>query len=380
MLYLKYRLIEVKEVTMADIGDKLRSAREAKRLSIEDIEKATKIQSRYLTAIEQNDFEKLPGDFYVRAFIRQYAQVVGLDGKKLLGEYHQEVPKAEPDEYVEDSIDNKSEEVEKTTNSKKKIWQTYLPRVIVGLGIIVIVLVCYVVYAHFSSTGNQNTDTTSDVSVSSDTNKRNKRTKPKRVIQSPVKIKELAANQYQVTGLKNKRNLVVRAGDQATTVTIMMNGINQNSQTLVAGQKHTLWIPKNVKTLSVSFSNAQGTSIFIGEKKVPYEAQSITQTLTFYIGKRNSLQSNQSKETNSHQSNSSDNSNNNVNHDYNSTHTDNQQSHSEQQSNPTNSSENIDSHSQQNNQANQQPSDHNNQINHTENNGQNSGTNNDNNQ
>ena len=65
---------------MADIGDKLRSAREAKGLSIEDIEKATKIQSRYLTAIEDDDFDKLPGDFYVRAFIRQYAQVVGLDG------------------------------------------------------------------------------------------------------------------------------------------------------------------------------------------------------------------------------------------------------------------------------------------------------------
>ena len=368
MLYSRYKLKEVKEVTMADIGDKLRSAREAKKLSIEDIEKATKIQGRYLTAIEQNDFEKLPGDFYVRAFIRQYAQVVGLDGKKLLGEYHQEVPKAEPDEYVEDSIDNKSEEVQKTTNSKKKIWQTYLPRIIVGLGVIAIVLICYVVYAHFSSTGNQNNDTTSDVSVSTGTNKR---AKSKKVIQNPVKIKELAVNQYQVTGLKNKRNLVVRAGDQATTVTIMMNGINQSSQTLVAGQKHTLRIPETVKTLSVSFSNAQGTSVSIGGKKVPYEAQSTTQTLTFYIGKRNSLQSNQSRETNTNQNNNTANSNSNT------MHTGNQQSHSEQQSNATNSNETT--NSQQNNQTNQQ-SNHNNQTNHTENNGQNGGSNNDGNQ
>lgn len=48
---------------MADIGDKLKSAREAKGLSIQDIEKATKIQSRYLEAIENNEFDKLPGDF-----------------------------------------------------------------------------------------------------------------------------------------------------------------------------------------------------------------------------------------------------------------------------------------------------------------------------
>ncbi|WP_223902511.1 helix-turn-helix domain-containing protein [Lactobacillus laiwuensis] len=278
---------------MADIGDKLRSAREAKGLSIEDIEKATKIQGRYLTAIEQNDFDKLPGDFYVRAFIRQYAQIVGLDGKKLLSEYHEDIPKAEPDEFVEDSIDNKSEEVRKTTSSKKKIWQDYLPRIIVGLGIIVVVLVCYVVYAHFSSSRNQNNNTAGDVSVSSDNGKR--RQKVKKPKKKSVKIKELAANQFQITGLKTNRNLVVRAGDQATTVSIAMNGVNQSGQTLTAGQKHTLRIPETAQTVVVTFSNAIGTSITIGGKKVPYNSQNSNLTLTFYIGKRHSSQSNQTQ-------------------------------------------------------------------------------------
>ena len=278
---------------MADIGDKLRSAREAKGLSIEDIEKATKIQGRYLTAIEQNDFDKLPGDFYVRAFIRQYAQIVGLDGKKLLSEYHEDIPKAEPDEFVEDSIDNKSEEVRKTTSSKKKIWQDYLPRIIVGLAIIVVVLVCYVVYAHFSSSRNQNNNTAGDVSVSSDNGKR--RQKIKKPKKKSVKIKELAANQFQITGLKTNRNLVVRAGDQATTVSIAMNGVNQSGQTLTAGQKHTLRIPETAQTVVVTFSNAIGTSITIGGKKVPYNSQNSNLTLTFYIGKRHSSQSNQTQ-------------------------------------------------------------------------------------
>ena len=278
---------------MADIGDKLRSAREAKGLSIEDIEKATKIQGRYLTAIEQNDFDKLPGDFYVRAFIRQYAQIVGLDGKKLLSEYHEDIPKAEPDEFVEDSIDNKSEEVRKTTSNKKKIWQDYLPRIIVGLGIIVVILVCYVVYAHFSSSRNQNNNTAGDVSVSSDNGKRKQKVKkPKK---KSVKIKELAINQFQITGLKNNRNLVVRAGDQATTVSIAMNGVNQSGQTLTAGQKHTLRIPETAQTVVVTFSNAIGTSVTIGGKKVPYNSQNSNLTLTFYIGKRHSSRSNQTQ-------------------------------------------------------------------------------------
>ena len=338
---------------MADIGDKLRSAREAKGLSIEDIEKATKIQGRYLTAIEQNDFDKLPGDFYVRAFIRQYAQIVGLDGKKLLSEYHEDIPKAEPDEFVEDSIDNKSEEVRKTTSSKKKIWQDYLPRIIVGLGIIVVVLVCYVVYAHFSSSRNQNNNTAGDVSVSSDNGKR--RQKVKKPKKKSVKIKELAANQFQITGLKTNRNLVVRAGDQATTVSIAMNGVNQSGQTLTAGQKHTLRIPETAQTVVVTFSNAIGTSITIGGKKVPYNSQNSNLTLTFYIGKRHSSQSNQTQNgqnnsgTTNYNSEHSNSNHQNQSHNQTGGHSNNNNTNNNNHSSSTNSQEN----NQNNNQSNQ---------------------------
>ncbi|MCT6891788.1 MAG: hypothetical protein M3Z87_19380, partial [Lactobacillus sp.] len=155
---------------------------------------------------------------------------------------------------------------------------------------------CYVVYAHFSSSRNQNNNTTGDVSVSSDNGKRHQKVKkPKK---KSVKIKELAANQFQITGLKNNRNLVVRAGDQATTVSIAMNGVNQSGQTLTAGQKHTLRIPETAQTVVVTFSNAIGTSVTIGGKKVPYNSQNSNLTLTFYIGKRHNSQT-QSGQNNS---------------------------------------------------------------------------------
>ncbi len=345
---------------MADIGDKLRSAREAKGLSIEDIEKATKIQGRYLTAIEQNDFDKLPGDFYVRAFIRQYAQIVGLDGKKLLSEYHDDIPKSEPDEFVEDSIDNKSEEVSKTTNSKKKIWQDYLPRIIVGLGIVVVILVCYVVYAHFSSSRNDNNNAANDVTVSSDNGKRHHKTK--KVKKKTVKIKELATNQYQITGLKNNRNLVVRAGNQATTVSIAMNGVNQSSQSLTAGQKHTLRIPETAQTVVVTFSNALSTSITIGGRKVPYNAQSSNLALTFYIGKRTNSQTNQTQQNQNNSGTTNHNS------EHNSS-TNQSQEHNQSTTNHNNGSSTNNSGStsgQQNNQTNQN-NQNNNQSNHENN-------------
>ncbi|BDR60229.1 helix-turn-helix domain-containing protein [Lactobacillus xylocopicola] len=347
---------------MADIGEKLQHAREAKGFSIEDVEKATKIQSRYLIAIEQNDFAKLPGDFYVRAFIRQYAQIVGLDGKQLLSEYHKEIPKAEPEEYVEESLDNKSEEVRKTTSKKKKLWQDYLPRIIIGLGVVVVLLVCYVVYAHFSANNNQD-NSANDVAVSSESSQKRKKSRPKVV--NPVKIRQLADNQYQVTGLKKNgnRDLVVRAGDQATTVTITMNGVSQGAQPLAAGQKHTLKLPANVQSVVVTLSNASGTAISIGKKKVPYNGQNTGLSLTFLIGKRNSNQ-NQANSTNSNQHQQSDSTVNNSNSNQTNTNQGQQSQQNQGQHQSTgNNTTNNNQHSGQSTQNNQQTGHGNNQTN-----------------
>ena len=153
---------------MADIGDKLRSARKAKGMSIEDVEKITKIQRRYLTAIENDDFDQLPGDFYVRAFIRQFADVVGLNGKELLADYKSEVPEAKPEEYVENSIDNKSERIKETTNSRKGLWRNYLPQIATVVGVVLVILVVYIVYTRFfTGTNQQSANQAENVTVSS---------------------------------------------------------------------------------------------------------------------------------------------------------------------------------------------------------------------
>ena len=272
---------------MADIGDKLKSAREAKGLSIADIEKATKIQSRYLEAIEKNEFDKLPGDFYVRAFICQYAQVVGLDGKELLSDYHDDVPEAKPDEYVENSIDNKSEEVRETTDNKKNLWKNYLPRIAIGLGVIIVILVVYVLYARLSSGGQKNQADNNDVTVSSQKSSSSSSKKAKKVVVNKVKVTKVSDNEYRVTGLNKNRRLVVRAGEnQNISAGVQVNG-NANSwqSTLLANQKHTMTLPSNAERVVITLGNDNGTSITIAGKKIPYTANNAYRTITLLIGK-----------------------------------------------------------------------------------------------
>lgn len=77
---------------MTELGTRLKEARTAKGYSIEDLQEITKIQKRYLANIEEGNYSTIPGAFYVRAFIKQYAEAVGLNGDELLETYKSELP------------------------------------------------------------------------------------------------------------------------------------------------------------------------------------------------------------------------------------------------------------------------------------------------
>jgi cytoskeletal protein RodZ len=69
---------------MAELGRALFQARVARGLTIEDAERDTRISKRYLEALERDDFSAFPAPFYARAFLRTYAQYLGLDASQLL--------------------------------------------------------------------------------------------------------------------------------------------------------------------------------------------------------------------------------------------------------------------------------------------------------
>ncbi|SIT67077.1 helix-turn-helix domain-containing protein [Edaphobacillus lindanitolerans] len=81
---------------MSELGARLKQARKEKGYSLDDLQELTKIQKRYLSAIEEGDFGIMPGTFYVRAFIKQYAEAVGLDPDEMLELYKAEAPEPGP--------------------------------------------------------------------------------------------------------------------------------------------------------------------------------------------------------------------------------------------------------------------------------------------
>lgn len=86
---------------MSDLGALLRKAREEHGLTLDDVQETTKIRKRYLEAIESGDHSVLPGTFYLRAFVKNYCEAVGLDADEVLRLYQHEIPASVTDQIVE---------------------------------------------------------------------------------------------------------------------------------------------------------------------------------------------------------------------------------------------------------------------------------------
>jgi hypothetical protein len=71
-----------------EIGNSLREARVRQQLELSEVELATKIRARYLRALEEENFETLPAQTYVKGFLRTYADYLGLDGQVYVDEFN----------------------------------------------------------------------------------------------------------------------------------------------------------------------------------------------------------------------------------------------------------------------------------------------------
>ncbi|WP_194841477.1 helix-turn-helix domain-containing protein [Sporosarcina obsidiansis] len=133
---------------MTGLGARLKEARVAKGYTLDDLQGITKIQKRYLSGIENEDYSTMPGAFYIRAFIKQYAEAVDLDADEMLALYKEESREApdEEREVVAPTTLQRSSGLK--TNSKLK---EIMPKIIVALFIVMIIVIVYILFREKAS-------------------------------------------------------------------------------------------------------------------------------------------------------------------------------------------------------------------------------------
>jgi cytoskeleton protein RodZ len=119
---------------MFEIGNSLREARVRQQLELTEVELATKIRARYLRALEEESFDALPAQTYVKGFLRTYADYLGLDGQLYVDEFNSRFG-AEGDEPRDPVMPRRTSNVSRHHRRLERRWIAFA---LAGIGALVV--------------------------------------------------------------------------------------------------------------------------------------------------------------------------------------------------------------------------------------------------
>ena len=124
---------------MASLGQDLKRERELRGISLREIADSTRINLRFLQAIEEDRLDALPGAFFVRAILRSYAKCIGIDEHQVLNKYQEIYAFEEQLQYGESAKRPASRPGRVLRPSLRRHWKiAALALTVIGLGIILI--------------------------------------------------------------------------------------------------------------------------------------------------------------------------------------------------------------------------------------------------
>jgi cytoskeleton protein RodZ len=126
---------------MADIGTTLREARMRGRIDITEVEARTKIRAKYLRAIENEEWDLLPGPVYVKSFLRTYGDFLGLDSRALVEDFKRRYER--PSDHELRPIASLSRERERAARGP-----LLPPWALIGLVLVAVVVALYFLGKH----------------------------------------------------------------------------------------------------------------------------------------------------------------------------------------------------------------------------------------
>jgi cytoskeletal protein RodZ len=280
---------------VTELGNRLKEARLAKNLSLDDLQTITKIQKRYLVGIEEGNYASMPGNFYVRAFIKQYAEALNLNPDEIFETYKNEIPASHNDEIHHLSRVKTHKGISKRDS---KVFDV-LPKVLIGVFVIGIAsLLYYFIYNHAGNNKDQTiSKDTQQVKIeksaqlekvkadqaatadNNDSTTNKQAAKPKVETPPPADTPKQVLTAVQTQGntttydLKNANKFVVKLVSKGQTWVSIKNG---KQKTFFQGILKKGAVDSQTQDLStenmavIRIGNAADTDIYINDQKLEY--------------------------------------------------------------------------------------------------------------
>tara|TARA_B100000686_G_scaffold354854_1_gene467710 strand:- start:3964 stop:4755 length:792 start_codon:yes stop_codon:yes gene_type:complete len=126
---------------MDNFGSYLRNERESRGVPLEEIADNTKINLRFLLALENNDYDQLPNEVFIKGYIRSYAKTIGGNADEMLAIYEESDGKKRTDR-----IQSEEKTIEKKEEHKKQIRWAFF-----GIGLTLLIVLCFFSFQKFLS-------------------------------------------------------------------------------------------------------------------------------------------------------------------------------------------------------------------------------------
>ena len=217
---------------MPEIGQTLRETRLRNRVDITEVEAGTKIRAKYLRALENEEWDLLPGPTFVKTFLRSYADFLGLDSRLLVEEYKQRFERPSTMELT--PFSPRSGGGRRNERRRRSILG---PGLVVLVGIVALLAALYALGTWGDEDNGGNAETTIDRPTATPTPKPARK---KRKPAAPTRV----TLQIVPTGIVNV--CLVDANGKALI----------NSETLQAGQRTRRF---RARRFRVTFGNGQAT-------------------------------------------------------------------------------------------------------------------------
>lgn len=239
------------------IGRILHRARINKGYSLNDLHRITRIGLANLQAIDSGDFKKIPEGFYLRAFIKNYANVVGINGTELLRRFNNELPDPQDPRYMDEVSKNKLlvSAIKQRGQNRRSTVREYVPVLISAL-IILIVLTGIWIVASRGHSGFTSYHDRHSISMSGETLKK-RRVRHHRSHKASLLIKEATQPDhrliYHVITRVRPRYLTLSSPVQAKAAVGSSNK-NDSHLLLTPNRKKLIKLPKRDTIIRLDLS------------------------------------------------------------------------------------------------------------------------------